>query len=1063
MSDGFVDKENLPGLPSLSAKPKAGGAKVRGRLGLGLGLGRPQRVDATVLTDITESNGNIEANAVHYVPDALAPPVKPLAATTPLSPTPTPLPKATRTRAAAGGGLLARLNQTLPPAASPAHAHATAGLAGGEGRSSPPLIAPPSVTAPSGATAISGSIAPAGGPALSWTSSSGSSASVSSAAHPAAAGAVGSAAAGAVAVSVTEAGGEMDALSPLPHAVARRGARRAVPGSAAAGHGYGLHGLGHGQGQGQGLSGEAYGTSSNGHGLGHGHHHHLPLPPAMPPTSDAAETPLTHRRVAGLNSSSSGNGAGLGSRGAHSPLPAVPTIISLGSSSYANAGAGASKSSSSARPTAAAAASSTTAAAAAARAGAGAGAGVVTPAHAPAPAAAPASAPASTHSHALGHSFGSGLGSSASGQSSGSRVPMSASAPATAPAAAAAAAAVGSSLRSLVSPVPTPSSGDAPLFPSASAAAAASAANGAAGGHVSGHVSGSGSKSGPFKTPMTPTRTHALLPGTAPTATASAGLASGAAAVGVGVSGTGEPAASGFAAAPARVSLRHLVSIRSSSTSAAPTTTATAAPTSVPAPPTSATAAAAAAAAAVGGGGAGGTAVGRERRQLRPIVAPVRAPAPATTSSLAPAPAPAPADAAAAAAAASAASVAAGGTGEVIHVNAVPYAVAQEVGVGGSARVYRVLSPEGRELALKKISLSPECKGHVANFEEEIRLLLKLRNQPHVIQLVDTEVADENTIFMLFEFGRMDMAQVLKHPTRAPSVKGLQPAVGPSGKVIGLGWEQIRYFWREFLMCVDMCHENGIIHLDLKPSNFVLVGDQLKIIDFGIAKEIDDDATSVVRESPVGTLNYMSPESILGMMTGTDPSSLPQYKLNRSADIWALGCMLYQMIYGKAPFAHVRSELRLSAITNPQVPIELPPLPAHLAAVASESDTAAVSDALLRCLERDPKKRITLPELLAHGYVLGTSAGAAAAGAAAGGSGAVGGGLRAVTSFALCAAMGKAVAPAGGEEDKPPQGVDAVARRVLGGISPEDRADLAAWLREQLADVMYPPAHLTQR
>ena len=66
------------------------------------------------------------------------------------------------------------------------------------------------------------------------------------------------------------------------------------------------------------------------------------------------------------------------------------------------------------------------------------------------------------------------------------------------------------------------------------------------------------------------------------------------------------------------------------------------------------------------------------------------------------------------------------------------------------------------------------------------------------------------------------------------------------------------------VQAVDTIHEARIVHSDLKPANFLMVEGVLKLIDFGIAKAISSDTTSIARESQVGTLNYMSPEAILG-------------------------------------------------------------------------------------------------------------------------------------------------------------------------------------------------------
>ena len=110
----------------------------------------------------------------------------------------------------------------------------------------------------------------------------------------------------------------------------------------------------------------------------------------------------------------------------------------------------------------------------------------------------------------------------------------------------------------------------------------------------------------------------------------------------------------------------------------------------------------------------------------------------------------------------------------------------------------------------------------------------------------------------------------------------------------------VRLTWQQMLTAVHCIHEERIIHGDLKPANFLFVKGALKLIDFGIAKAIQsDDTTNIYRESQVGTLNYMSPESIVDSGTGEEM----RMKCGKASDIWSLGCILYQMLYGKPPFA----------------------------------------------------------------------------------------------------------------------------------------------------------------
>lgn len=71
------------------------------------------------------------------------------------------------------------------------------------------------------------------------------------------------------------------------------------------------------------------------------------------------------------------------------------------------------------------------------------------------------------------------------------------------------------------------------------------------------------------------------------------------------------------------------------------------------------------------------------------------------------------------------------------------------------------------------------------------------------------------------------------------------------------------------LEAVYTIHEEKIVHGDLKPANFVFVNGTLKLIDFGIAKAIQNDTTNIVRDSQIGTLNYISPEALIDTTEGT--------------------------------------------------------------------------------------------------------------------------------------------------------------------------------------------------
>lgn len=173
-----------------------------------------------------------------------------------------------------------------------------------------------------------------------------------------------------------------------------------------------------------------------------------------------------------------------------------------------------------------------------------------------------------------------------------------------------------------------------------------------------------------------------------------------------------------------------------------------------------------------------------------------------------------------------------------------------------------------------------------------------------------------------------------------------------------------RYYWKEMLECVQSVHDHDIVHSDLKPANFLLVRGRLKLIDFGIANAIDiDNTVNVHRDSHVGTPNYMSPESLIDTNRGLGPGNGgggKMMKLGKASDVWSLGCILYQMVYGRPPFAHIPNQMaRVFKIVDPDYAIEFPSK-----GIGNQRVPPGLKSTLFNCLQRDPSLRPTIPQLL---------------------------------------------------------------------------------------------------
>ncbi len=307
----------------------------------------------------------------------------------------------------------------------------------------------------------------------------------------------------------------------------------------------------------------------------------------------------------------------------------------------------------------------------------------------------------------------------------------------------------------------------------------------------------------------------------------------------------------------------------------------------------------------------------------------------------------------------------------MVIVRGVQYTKLECVGKGGSSKVYKVMAPNKKIFALKRIRLNGRDQEAATGFLDEITLLARLRGKSNIIQLIDSEVhRRDGIIYMVLECGDIDLAKLLQRHEAALQERRRGNGGGnpPNAGEHFVDENFVRLYWEQMLHAVDTIHRERIVHSDLKPANFLVVEGQLKLIDFGIAKAIQADTTSIARESQVGTLNYMSPEAITGGTPATAGGG-PATKVGRASDIWSLGCILYQMVYGKTPFAHLPFIQKMHAIIDEKHEIAFPPIA-----------NPRLLDVIKRCLHRHPKQRMTMEELLEHPFLHPETAGANHAG-----------------------------------------------------------------------------------
>lgn len=300
-----------------------------------------------------------------------------------------------------------------------------------------------------------------------------------------------------------------------------------------------------------------------------------------------------------------------------------------------------------------------------------------------------------------------------------------------------------------------------------------------------------------------------------------------------------------------------------------------------------------------------------------------------------------------------------------IVVNNHTYIKLGVLGKGGSSQVHRVVSETTGDIyAYKKVEISDnnnDDENILDGYINEINLLKSLSGASCIIQLYNYEINKEaNYIAMIMEAGDIDLAKVLQKHSQ--SMNKLSSSAS-GDEIPQLNPFFIRLMWQEMLEAVEHIHNHHIIHGDLKPANFVFVKGHLKLIDFGIAKSYNgNETTNIYRDSQIGTVNYMAPEAISPFTNppaATDVNASVDggkvMKLGRASDIWSLGCILYQMIYGRPPFSALTTIQKLHAIPNPKFEIKYPPS-ITINDTVLPVDTTAI-ESIKACLHREPKER----------------------------------------------------------------------------------------------------------
>ncbi|KAM4771999.1 mitogen-activated protein kinase kinase kinase 4 isoform 2-T2 [Rhinophrynus dorsalis] len=254
-----------------------------------------------------------------------------------------------------------------------------------------------------------------------------------------------------------------------------------------------------------------------------------------------------------------------------------------------------------------------------------------------------------------------------------------------------------------------------------------------------------------------------------------------------------------------------------------------------------------------------------------------------------------------------------------------------KIGEGQYGKVYTCISVDTGELmAMKEIRFQPNDHKTIKETADELKIFEGIKH-PNLVRYFGVELhREEMYIFMEYcDEGTLEEVSRL----------GLQEHV-------------IRLYTKQITIAINVLHEHGIVHRDIKGANIFLTSSGLiKLGDFGCSVKLKNNAQTMPGEvnSTLGTAAYMAPE-VITRAKGEGHG--------RAADIWSLGCVLIEMVTGKRPWHEYEHNFQIMYKVGMG---NKPPIPDRISPEGK--------DFLSHCMESDPKKRWTASQLLDHAFV----------------------------------------------------------------------------------------------